>query len=390
MSNELFPQPRLKTFEGRILDRQDEDVEDQGLAFDMKTIESRLSRRKLFGLIGIGAGSAALAACAPNNPENGNGSASTTTNGAPSTTDGASATDLTETKTETAGPYPGDGSNGPDVLEKVGVERRDIRGSIGGGATASGVPMTLKMNTIDMVNSNAPMAGAAVYIWHCDGEAGIRCTHRGSRTRPTCAECRSRVTTARLSSPQLCRGVTRDVIRISTSRYSDLRMRFRMPPMPFSPPKSSSRRRCAMPSIKQTTKRSRGHRTPAPPWTPTMFSATAGRANCRVSVAALKAGTTWNSISPSTPRHRTPAAILPLTAVTAREAREGSLQKECPSRQTGNNPLVPRRLPRGDPLTPDRLGGQPPSAFADSHKQIDAAVERFSDSADPWIGMETV
>lgn len=170
MSNELFPQPRLKTFEGRVLDRQDEDVEDQGLAFDMKTIESRLSRRKLFGLIGIGAGSAALAACAPNNPENGNGSASTTTSGAPSTTDGASAADLTETKTETAGPYPGDGSNGPDVLEKVGVERRDIRGSIGGGATASGVPMTLKMNIIDMVNSNAPMAGAAVYIWHCDGE----------------------------------------------------------------------------------------------------------------------------------------------------------------------------------------------------------------------------
>ncbi|WP_087117862.1 dioxygenase family protein [Corynebacterium urinipleomorphum] len=172
MSNELFPQPRLKTFEGRVLDRQDEDVEDQGLAFDMKTIESRLSRRKLLGFLGIGAGSAALAACAPGGQSDGRGSSSTATSGAPSTTGSTSAADLTETKTETAGPYPGDGSNGPDVLEKVGVERRDIRGSIGGGATASGVSMTLKMNIIDMVNSNAPMAGAAVYIWHCDSAGG--------------------------------------------------------------------------------------------------------------------------------------------------------------------------------------------------------------------------
>ncbi len=170
VSNELFPQPRLKTFEGRVLDRQDEDIEDQGLAFDMRTIENRLSRRRLLGFLGIGAGSAALAACAPNNSGGGSGTSSTTTSSAPSTTDNSPAGDLTETKTETAGPYPGDGSNGPDVLEKVGVERRDIRGSIGGGATASGVPMTLKMNIIDMVNSNAPMAGAAVYIWHCDGE----------------------------------------------------------------------------------------------------------------------------------------------------------------------------------------------------------------------------
>lgn len=70
--------------------------------------------------------------------------------------------------TETAGPYPGDGSNGPDVLEQVGVERSDIRSSIGGGATASGIPLKLKMNIIDMAQSNAPLAGAAVYIWQRD------------------------------------------------------------------------------------------------------------------------------------------------------------------------------------------------------------------------------
>lgn len=157
-------------FEGRTLHRPDDDVEDQGLAFDLGTIENRLSRRKLLGMLGVGAGSAALAACSSgtsNASSAASSTASSTSSGAATTT-AAAASSLTEMKTETAGPYPGDGSNGPDVLEKVGVERRDIRGSIGGGATASGVPLTLKMNIIDMVDNNAPMAGAAVYVWHCD------------------------------------------------------------------------------------------------------------------------------------------------------------------------------------------------------------------------------
>lgn len=136
-------------FEGRPLAKPEEDVEDQGLAFDITTISNRLSRRGFLSLLGIGAGSAALAACSPagNN----------------------SSVDLAETVTETAGPYPGDGSNGPDVLEKVGVERKDIRGSIGGGATANGVPLNLKMRLVD-VQQGGPMAGAAVYVWHADAQ----------------------------------------------------------------------------------------------------------------------------------------------------------------------------------------------------------------------------
>lgn len=156
-----------RTFEGRVLPNQAEDPEDQGLIFDIATIENRLSRRRLLSIFGLGAGTAALAACAPSAKNN---ASSTTTS--PTSTSSATATstaeDLTEMNSETAGPYPGDGSNGPDVLEKVGVERSDIRGSIGGGATASGVPLKLRMNIVDMVNNNSPMVGAAVYIWHCD------------------------------------------------------------------------------------------------------------------------------------------------------------------------------------------------------------------------------
>lgn len=156
-----------KTFEGRVLPNQAEDPEDQELIFDIATIQNRLSRRKLLSIFGLGAGTAALAACTP-------GAKNSASSGTPSVTSSASATvrstteQLAEMNSETAGPYPGDGSNGPDVLEKVGVERSDIRGSIGGGATASGVPLKLRMNIVDMVNNNSPMVGAAVYIWHCD------------------------------------------------------------------------------------------------------------------------------------------------------------------------------------------------------------------------------
>ncbi len=67
---------------------------------------------------------------------------------------------------ETAGPFPGDGSNGPNVLDDAGVVRRDIRSSFGGPtATAQGVPMTIELA---LTRSGAPMAGAAVYAWHCD------------------------------------------------------------------------------------------------------------------------------------------------------------------------------------------------------------------------------
>lgn len=165
----------IRTYEGRVLDRQNEDLEDQGLHFDIGTIRNRVSRRKFFGLLGVGAGTAAIAACSPGSDPS---AASSATSSSTGTTSGAAAStansdvDLTEMNTETAGPYPGDGSNGPDVLEKVGVKRSDIRSSIGGGATASGVPMKLKLNIIDMVNSNSAMTGAAVYVWHCDAEGG--------------------------------------------------------------------------------------------------------------------------------------------------------------------------------------------------------------------------
>ncbi len=74
---------------------------------------------------------------------------------------------------ETAGPFPGDGSNGPNVLAEPGVVRSDIRTSVGSASgTASGAPLTVQFALIDAANGCAPLRGAAVYAWHCtrDGQ----------------------------------------------------------------------------------------------------------------------------------------------------------------------------------------------------------------------------
>jgi hypothetical protein len=97
---------------------------------------ARMDRRRALTLV-AGAGLATLVACGSSS--NGGSSAAST-----SSTAGASGGSSTTTgeascatiPSETAGPYPGDGSNGPNVLTEDGVVRRDIRSSFG---TASGV-----------------------------------------------------------------------------------------------------------------------------------------------------------------------------------------------------------------------------------------------------------
>ncbi|HEY4625149.1 MAG TPA: intradiol ring-cleavage dioxygenase, partial [Blastococcus sp.] len=82
---------------------------------------------------------------------------------------GASGADCAVISEETAGPFPGDGSNGPDILTQSGVVRKDIRASLGSTTTvAQGVPLTIRLAIQDQANNCAPLAGAAVYVWHCD------------------------------------------------------------------------------------------------------------------------------------------------------------------------------------------------------------------------------
>ena len=152
---------------------------DRGLEFDLSTM---MSRRSLGMFFGAGGAVAALAACTPGgSTSTASTPASTATATATSTATAAASPSATPTMTraiaectaeipqETAGPYPGDGSNGPNVLEASGVVRQDITSSFGtGSAKAEGVPLTLTLTLLDNSNGCVPLAGAAVYAWHCD------------------------------------------------------------------------------------------------------------------------------------------------------------------------------------------------------------------------------
>jgi protocatechuate 3,4-dioxygenase beta subunit len=71
---------------------------------------------------------------------------------------------------ETGGPFPGDGTNGPNVLTEPGVVRSDIRTSVGSASgVAGGVPLRVKLRLQSSKDCSA-LAGAAVYIWHCSRE----------------------------------------------------------------------------------------------------------------------------------------------------------------------------------------------------------------------------
>jgi protocatechuate 3,4-dioxygenase beta subunit len=133
---------------------------DRGLSHDLPTL---LSRRRILTLLG-GAGLATLAAC---------GSESATTSGSAATTSPAATATAaaagTQIPEETAGPYPGDGSNGVNVLSETGIVRSDITTSFGpASGVAKGVPLTFKLNVLDTGNGATGLQGAAVYLWHCD------------------------------------------------------------------------------------------------------------------------------------------------------------------------------------------------------------------------------
>lgn len=140
--------PDGPTYEGRLLDHPDEEVVDQGAAFDIRTL---FSRRSVLGIVGAGIGTVALAACGMNSASGSDSS-------------------VTEIPDETAGPYPADGSNGPDILEQSGIVRSDIRSNIDGSETVEGVALTFTLKVTVMANDNKAFEGVAVYAWHCDAQ----------------------------------------------------------------------------------------------------------------------------------------------------------------------------------------------------------------------------
>src|SRR5689334_5855854 len=145
------------------------DDHDRGLAFDLTNLVTR--RRALIMLGGVVA--AAIVGCSGDDDSTAAGASSTSStsaSGATTTTAGAAACDAAIPQ-ETAGPFPGDGSNGPDALSESGIVRSDITSSIGSSTgKAEGVPVTVNLLIQDQAKGCAPMVDAAVYVWHCDRE----------------------------------------------------------------------------------------------------------------------------------------------------------------------------------------------------------------------------
>jgi protocatechuate 3,4-dioxygenase beta subunit len=162
-----------------------EELEDHdlGLSHDLPRIverNKRMGRRGMLAVFGA-AGVAALAvscgtddlpttsdssapAGTPNGPPDQGGAGMA---GGPETTVDVAEGEIPE---ETAGPYPGDGSNGANVLTESGVGRSDLTSSFGDAAgVAEGVPVTVKLKVYDLNGEDvAALSGAAVYLWHCD------------------------------------------------------------------------------------------------------------------------------------------------------------------------------------------------------------------------------
>jgi protocatechuate 3,4-dioxygenase beta subunit len=133
---------------------------DRGLSHDLPTLLSR--RRALAWLGGTGL-AVALAGCGVTGND-GTGDASGAA-GAAASTAGSSGTVIPE---ETAGPYPGDGSNGVNALtERHRAQRHHQELRVGVGV-AKGAPLTIRLKVLDTANGSVGREGAAVYLWHCD------------------------------------------------------------------------------------------------------------------------------------------------------------------------------------------------------------------------------
>ena len=126
-------------------DDNDHHEHDLGLAHDLKFM---LGRRKLLALMG-GVGVASLS-------------------GLP-----ALALECVALPWETQGPYPADGSNVRDgqvinALTQEGVIRQDLRPSFGTlTPVADGLQFDLELTLVN-ADGCTPLAGHAIYIWHCD------------------------------------------------------------------------------------------------------------------------------------------------------------------------------------------------------------------------------
>ena len=143
--------------------RVQRDDHDFGLPQDLHTL---IARRRALLLLGA-AGMAGLLTACGDGPILGRAEAEVI--GAD-----ASGNECVADPRETAGPFPADGSNRAhgtlvNVLADSGIVRSDMRASLDPTKPfASGTSLHLELGLVDVGRGCVPLAGHAVYLWHCD------------------------------------------------------------------------------------------------------------------------------------------------------------------------------------------------------------------------------
>ena len=132
---------------------QHQDDHRHGLEFDLQRLaEQRMGRRSMLALLGGGSVAALIAS-----------SGQSLAQGDICIADAP----------ETAGPFPGDGSNRApgntsNILAESGVVRSNITTSFGTSTSkAAGLPLTLRIKLGDAGQGCAPLPGYVIYVWHC-------------------------------------------------------------------------------------------------------------------------------------------------------------------------------------------------------------------------------
>ncbi|MGE4410364.1 MAG: intradiol ring-cleavage dioxygenase [Sphingobium sp.] len=163
---------------------------DHGLARDLAELEGlAVGRRHMLGLMASAGSTAFLVGCGGSDSSSAStdvtistGTSTATPTPTPTSSDSSSSGSSSSSSTctvyadETNGPYPADGTNTSNgatsnVLVTSGIVRSDIRPSfISSSTVAGGVMVTFTITLVDANDSCSPLAGYAVYVWHCDAD----------------------------------------------------------------------------------------------------------------------------------------------------------------------------------------------------------------------------
>jgi protocatechuate 3,4-dioxygenase beta subunit len=157
--------------------------DNEGLSRDLETLTRRMVQRRQVLRWALGGSLISLIGCSSSDDD-----PETAGSGAP-VQNGGTCSPIPE---ETAGPYPGDGTNGnatgvANALVLAGIVRSDITSSFAGPTgVADGVPLTIRLVLVDATDACSPLEGYAIYLWHCDSAGNYSMYSAGAASENYC------------------------------------------------------------------------------------------------------------------------------------------------------------------------------------------------------------